>query len=632
MQAVNFTKVKVADKFWEPRITTNREVTLPIEYDLCKKTGRYDAWKWKPGKPGLPEPHIFWDSDVAKWLEAGAYSLANHPDTKLEKQIDTYVDMLEKGQMKDGYLNSHYALVEPENRWKNLRDKHELYCAGHLMEAAVAYYQATGKKKFLDIMCRYANHIDKIFGPQKGKKRGYPGHQEIELALVKMHQVTGDDRYLKLSEFFLTERGQERPSHYYNKEEKARGDEVKKTGSYVYTQAHIPVTEQKEAVGHSVRACYMYAGMADVAAKTGNKDLLQACQRIWKNMTEKRMYVIGGIGSERFHESFTVDYDLPNEQAYAETCAAIALVFFSHRMFHLEKDGHYIDVMERALYNGFLSGVSLNGKEFFYANRLAVLPNKIEDEYNSFPPFRQEWFGCSCCPPNVARLFASFGNYIYSESNDALWVNLYVAGSGKCEIKGQEITLKQKTAYPWKDKVEITISTAKAIFCSLNLRIPQWCRGARIKVNGKAIAVAKIHKKGYAKIKRQWKNGDKIELTLPMPVEVIEAHPDVRDDAGKVALQRGPLVYCLEEVDNGKNLDRIFLQENAKFAIQHKPNLLKGVTIIQTTALVRETADWTRQLYRPANPKFSKKKITAVPYYAWANRKLGEMIVWINQK
>lgn len=631
MKAFDLTKVKLTDKFWGPRITTNREVTLPIEYDLCKKTGRYDAWKWKPSKPGLKnEPHIFWDSDVAKWLEAGAYSLATNPDSKLEKQIDDYIDMLEQGQLEDGYLNSHFSLVEPDKRWTNLRDKHELYCAGHLMEAAVAYFQATGKKKFLDIMCRCADHIDKTFGPEKGKKRGYPGHQEIELALVKMYHITGEERYLKLAEFFLTERG--RSPHYYNKEEKVRGDEVKPIESYMNLQAHFPVSEQKEAVGHSVRACYMYAGMADVAAETGNKDLLQACRRIWKNMTQKRMYVTGGIGSTRFNEQFTCDYDLPNEDAYAETCAAIALVFFAHRMFHLERDSQYIDVMERALYNGVMSGVSLDGKHFFYANRLAVKPEVIEIGHHNFPAARQEWFGCSCCPPNVARLLASFGTYVYSQDSDGIWVNLYVAGSGKGDVKEQEITITQRTDYPWKEKVEITVNTKNPVACTLNLRIPQWCSGAKIKVSGKAIDLAKVLKKGYAKIQRQWQQGDKVELTLPMPVEVIEAHPDVRHDAGKVALQRGPIVYCLEEIDNGKNLDRIFLPESAKFAIQHKPDLLGGVTVIKTTGLVKRADDWKDTLYRPAKPKFSKKQLTTIPYYAWANRKVGEMLVWINSK
>jgi uncharacterized protein len=627
MQAFDLKDVKLTDNFWAPRIATNRNVTLAIEYEQCKKTGRMDAWKWRKGK--ADKPHVFWDSDVAKWLEAGAYILADNPDPKLEKQIDSYIEQLEKGQLKDGYLNSYFSLVEPESRWTNLRSQHELYCAGHLMEAAVAYYQATGKKKFLYIMCRYADHIDETFGPVKGKKRGYPGHQEIELALVKLFHATGEARYLKLAEFFLTERGRPSP-HYFNKEEKDRGEKAKEIESYSNLQAHLPVNEQKEAVGHSVRACYMYAGMADVASETGNMELLKTCRRLWKNMTQKRMYITGGIGSERFHEGFTCDYDLPNDTAYAETCAAISLVFFAQRMLHLEKDGQYADTIERALYNGVLSGVSLNGKEFFYANRLAVLPEAIETGHHNYPVPRQEWFGCSCCPPNIARLLASFGSYIYSYDSNGIWVNLYTASSGKCEIGGQEIEIKQKTEYPWKEKVSITITTKKETDFSLNLRIPQWCNSPGLKVNGKAISISKIIKKGYAEIKRKWKQGDKIELLLPMSVERIEAHPNIRQDAGKIALQRGPIVYCLEEIDNGQNLDRIFIPESANFATQHKPDILGGITIIKTTALSRSLDDWKETIYRPAKPTFRKKQITAIPYYAWANRKVGEMLVWIN--
>jgi len=509
------------------------------------------------------------------------------------------------------------------------------------MEAAVAYYQATGKKKFLDIMCRYADHIDKTFGDEKGKKRGYPGHQEIELALVKLYRTTGEKRYLKLAEFFLTERGRPSP-HYYNQEEKARGEEARAVESYINLQAHLPIREQKDAVGHAVRACYMYAGMADVVAETGNKELMQACRRLWKSMTQKRMYITGGIGSERFQEGFTSDYDLPNDTGYAETCAAIALVFFAHRMLHLEKDGQYADVMERALYNGVISGVSLDGKKFFYANRLAVKPEVIERGYHVHPAARQEWFGCSCCPPNVARLLASFGTYVYSHDNDGIWINLYVAGSGKFEMDGHNIEITQETAYPWGEKVGIKISTETPSHFAVNLRIPQWCRNPEIKVNGKIDDISKLLKKGYAQIRRQWKKDDMIELTLPMPVEVIEAHPDVRQDAGKVALQRGPIVYCLEQTDNGPGLDRIFLpvaslmerdgsiprQDN--FEILHKPKLLGGITIIRTVAFVKNTDDWKEKLYRPVKSNYTKKQITAIPYCAWANREVGEMLVWIN--
>ncbi|MDT8390264.1 MAG: glycoside hydrolase family 127 protein [Lentisphaeria bacterium] len=628
MKPFDLKNVKITDQFWGPRLRTNREVTLPVEYDLCKKTGRYDAWKWKKGDEN--PPHVFWDSDVAKWLEAGAYSLATNPDPVLEERIDTYVAMLENGQMDDGYLNSHFSLVEPGKRWSNLRDQHELYCAGHLMEAAVAYVNATGKRKFLDIMCRYADYIDRVFGPQKGQKRGYPGHQEIELALVKLYHATGRKEYVNLAEFFLLERGQTNP-HYYNEEEKARGDKVRNVDTYSCQQAHMPVTEQTEAVGHAVRAAYMYAGMADVAAETGNEELLKACRGIWDNIVGKRMYVTGGIGSNRFGESFTCDYDLPNQDAYAETCAAIALVFFAHRMFHLEKDGQYTDIMERALYNGVMSGVSLDGKHFFYANRLAVKPETIKSGGHNYPPFRQEWFGCSCCPTNIVRLLASFGTYVYSVDDTGIWVNLYTDSHGTCEINGENVTVRQETAYPWNETVGISITVDAPVEFCLNLRIPQWCRNPAIKVNGEEKALADSVTKGYARIQRRWQDGDKVELVLPMPVEIVEAHPNVRQDSGKVALQRGPLVYCLEETDNGKNLERIFLQESADFAICHDPDLLGGVTTIETDAFTLDTTDWGESLYRSVSPSFKKKRIIAIPYYVWANRELGEMVVWINR-
>lgn len=629
MKSFDLKHVAVTDQFWSPRIVTNREVTLPVEYELCKKTGRYDAWKWQEGQE-YP-PHVFWDSDVAKWIEAGAYSLATHPDPVLEKRIENYIDMLEDGQQEDGYLNSHFSLVAPDKRWTNLRDSHELYCAGHLMEAAVAYASATGEKRFLDIMCQYADYIGSIFGPEKGKKRGYPGHQEIELALIKMFHATGNAAYVRLAEFFLLERGKAAP-HYYNEEEKARGEKISPIESYACQQANKPVTEQTEAVGHAVRACYMYAGMADVAGETGNEDLLQACQRIWKSIVSRRMYVTGGIGSTRFGEAFTCDYDLPNEEAYAETCGAIALVFFARRMFHLERDGRYTDVMERALYNGVMSGVSLDGKHFFYANRLAVNPETIATGHHGYPPFRQEWFGCSCCPTNIVRLLASFGTYIYSHDETDIWVNLYAAGSGACHVSGKHVTVRQETAYPWDENVKVTIGLDTRLDFRLNLRIPQWCRDATLSVNGRKLDLADIMNKGYAGIQRQWADGDKVELVLPMRVEMIEAHPNVRHNSGKVALQRGPIVYCLEEVDNGKHLERVFLPESAEFAIRHRPGLLGGLTTIEAEGLGRTADDWGDTLYRPAVSIFKKRHITAVPYYAWANREPGEMLVWINRK
>jgi len=624
---VPLTHVKLNDAFWAPRIQTNRNVTLPIEYEQCRKTGRIDAWKldWKPGDPN--PPHVFWDSDVAKWIEAAAYSLAAFPDAELEASVDGVIDMIAAAQQDDGYLNVHFTVVEPEKRWANLRDQHELYCAGHLMEAAVAYHDATGKRAFLDVMCRYADCIDATFGSAEGKKRGYPGHEEIELALVKLYRATGKQQYLDLATFFVNERGQE--PHYFVEEATARGEDGEaRRGSLDYHQAHLPVREQTTAEGHSVRACYLYAGMADVAAETGDEKLLKACKRIWRNIAERRMYIHGGVGSSRFGERFTFDYDLPNEGAYAETCAAIALVFFAHRMLQIEAHGRYADVMERALYNGTISGISLDGAHFFYDNYLASHPLRHRFS-NQKSPERQEWFGCACCPPNIARLLSSLPEYVYSQSADGVWVHLYANGQAAVNLGDMTLQIDQKTKYPWKGKVRLTLTPDQPATFSLALRIPGWCRSFRIKVNGEKTAVRS--EKGYVQLRRHWSPGDTVQLSLDMPVERIEAHPSVRHDCGRIALQRGPIVYCLEEADNGAGLNDIALPRDARLKTHVEPELLGGVVTISAKARRRRSEGWQNRLYSADASELVKTRIKAIPYAAWANRGPGEMIVWIRQ-
>ncbi len=628
LAAVPFTKVQLDDAFWAPRVETNRRVTLPMEYQQCKNTGRIDAWTWKKGQPN--PPHIFWDSDVGKWIEAAAYSLMTHPDKSLEEKIDASVELMATGQGKDGYLNSHFSRVEPEKRWTNLRDWHELYCAGHLLEGAVAYYQATGKRQFLEIMCRYVDYIDQVFGPKKGQKRGYCGHPEVELALVKLYKVTGNQRYLNLAKFFVDERG--RQPFYYDTEAKARGEDPAKVwfGKYSYFQGHQPLREQTEVVGHAVRAMYIYSGMADVAAETGDRTLVPSLKRLWENVTAKRMHVTGGLGPTAKNEGFTFDYDLPNETAYDETCANIALVFWAHRMFHMDPDGRYADVMELALYNSVISGISLSGDHFFYANPLATHPGV--DPHGAvqgadYHYRRSEWFGCACCPPNIARLLASLGGYIYSQGKGEARVNLYVAGRGELEIDGQRVLLQQKTKYPWDGTVTLSVKPEKPATFAVALRIPGWCRGARLKVNGRSVAVRPD--KGYARIIRHWVAGDRVELVMPMPAERIEAHPHVRQDAGRVALQRGPVVYCLEEVDNSPDLSDLILPRSAKLTPKFEPALLGGVVVIKGKAQRREPSKWTGALYRPVASGLRTVPIKAVPYAVWANRKPGEMMVWI---
>lgn len=624
LSPVPFTHVTLEDRFWAPRIKVNRERTLPHEYEQCKDTGRIDAFllDWKPGRE--PEPHYFWDSDVAKWVEAASYSLAVHPDPGLGAQVDEVVGKIAGAQQPDGYLNVYFTVVEPERRWSNLATWHELYCAGHLIEAGVAHFEATGKRTLLDVVCRYADYIDSVFGP--GKRGGCPGHEEIELALVKLYRATGQRRYLDLSRFFIDQRGQ-KPSVFVRELDALRrlpgeaGERFQKEdrSSTEWCQDHLPVREQREVVGHAVRAMYVYSGMADVAAETGDRELWAACELLWDNLTQRRMYVTGGIGSTKQGEAFGADYYLPNESAYAETCAAIGLVFWSHRMLQFDGDGRYADVMERALYNGTISGVSLDGERFFYEN-----PLESRGAHH-----RQEWFGCACCPPNIGRLLASLGGYAYSEGETDVYVHLFVEGSARLEVAGQRVTLRQQTRYPWDATVRITVEPERPGRFGLNLRIPGWCRDAALAVNGRTVEVAEITRKGYARIDRTWKPGDQVEWVLPMPVERVRAHPAVRDDGGCVALMRGPIVYCLEQADNPVPLDRMVLPDDAPLEVRFDEGLLGGVSVIEGEALLVEDGEWDSALYRTTPAKTKPFGITAVAYYAWDHRKPGEMRVWI---
>ena len=618
---VSWKNVTIDDQFWSPRLRVNREQSLPHIYEFCEQTGRIDALRlnWKPGME--PVPHIFWDSDVAKWLEAASYSLATHPDPALEARVDELVALLVAAQQPDGYLNSYFTAVEPEKRWTNLRDWHELYCAGHLIEAAVAHFQATGKRTLLDALCRYADYIASAFGPEEGKKRGYPGHEEIELALVKLYRVTGEERYLRLSEYFINERG--RQPHYYDAEARLRGEDpaayYHKT--YEYNQSHLPIREQSQVVGHAVRALYFYSAVTDIAGELHDQSLFDADQRLWQQLCSKRMYIIGGLGPSAHNEGFTTDYDLPNESAYAETCAAIAFVFWNQRLLQLDCNARYADMLERALYNGVLSGVSLDGRKFFYVNPLA----------SSGGHHRQEWYSVSCCPPNVARLFASLGQYIYAANDNELAVHLYIQSTARVSIAGRGVTVRQETNYPQSGNIALSFAMDEPANFALRLRIPGWCRDAQLLVNGEAFAVADALQAGYACVERTWQSGDRIELELAMPVERVYAHPNVSQDVGLVALQRGPLIYCLEAADAAVPLYRIVLPETAELTSHFEPELLGGVTVIRGEALIENSADWADELYRSRPPSLETGTITAIPYYAWDNRQPGEMRVWLRE-
>ena len=624
LAAVPFTRVAVTDAFWAPRIRANRERTIPFEYEQCKHTGRIDALRldWKPGMQ--PVPHIFWESDVAKWIEAAAYSLATHPDDKLDALLDEVIALLAGAQGPDGYLNVHFTVVEPERRFTNLRDWHELYCAGHLIEAAVAHFEATGKRSLLDVMCRYADYIGTVFGRGAGRKRGYCGHPEIELALVKLYRATGERRPLDLSKCFVDERGAQ--PHYYDAEREARGVKedrgdrhyLKAGGgwSYEYNQAHKPLREQDRVVGHSVRAMYIYSAMADLAGEYGDETLLRACERLWAHLTGSLMYVTGGIGSSAFNEGFTADFDMPNESAYCETCASIGLVFWASRLLQLDSDGRYADVLERALYNGVVSGVSLDGERFFYENPLESVGKHR----------RQEWFDCACCPPNIARLLASLGGYVYSESPTEAVVHLYVQSEGKLRVAGGELTLRQRTEYPWSGRVTIEVEPAAPSCFALKMRVPGWCRRAMIGVNDEVVPF--VAERGYARIEREWRAGDVVTLDLAMPVERVHADPRVRADVGRVALQRGPVVYCLEAVDNGPGLNALALPRDSKLAVEMRSDLLGGIAVVNGTALKTE---WSGDVYRTEPGETVAVPFTAVPYCVWENREPGEMLVWVRE-
>jgi len=619
LEPLPLTQVRITGGFWKGRLDTNRTKTIPHIYRMLEQTGRLGALRltYRSGDPD--PPHIFWDSDIAKWLEAASCSLATHRHPALKKRLDATIALLAKAQQPDGYLNSHFTTVEPEKRWTNLRDGHELYCAGHLIEAGVAHFEATGERTLLDIVCRYADYIDSVFGP--GKRTGYPGHEEIELALMRLYRASGRERYLRLAGYFIDERGRE--PHFFDAEAEARGEQPFRhrhgDRTLRYWQAHLPVRRQREAVGHAVRAMYLYAGLADLAAATGDEPLLAACRRLWQNVALRKLYVTGGVGAHHHGESFGRNHALPNESAYAETCAAIGLVFFAHRMLQIEADGAYADVMERALYNGVLSGVGLDGRTFFYVNPLA----SVGDHH------RQRFFGCACCPPNLARLLASLGTYLYSAAADALYVHLYAASRATADVAGRTVTVTQETDYPWDGHVGLTLNLDRSAKFSLRLRVPGWCKEFTVKVNGNP-AAARV-RKGYATLRRAWNDGDTVTLTLAMPVERIVAHPAVAEDLGRVALARGPVVYCLEQCDHQAPVRRASLPDEARLTARFMPRVLGGCVVINGAGLAPSPSGWKKALYRRAEAVGPARttKIRAIPYALWDNRKVGPMTVWM---
>jgi DUF1680 family protein len=624
---LRLTSVTITDAFWAPRRQVNRERTIPHIYRQCLETSRIDALRpdWRPSfepfrRPSGGASHVmFWDSDVAKWIEAASYSLATHPDPALDAQLDDVISLIAGAQHPDGYLNTWFTTVDPQSRWKNLRDWHELYCAGHLSEAAVAHFEATGKRTLLDVLRRYADYIGEVFGAEEDKLHGYCGHPEIELALVKLARATGERRYLELSRYFVYERGQQ--PHYFDIEARERGEDPAAfwAKSYEYNQSHCPVCEQNEVVGHAVRAMYLYSAMADLAGEYGDTALLDTCRRLWQHLTTRRMYVMGGIGTSKANEGFTGDYDLPNESAYAETCAAIGLVFWAQRMLTLDLDRRYADMLELALYNAVISGVSLDGETFFYDNRLA----------SRGAHHRQPWFMPMLPTKPGAAAGVAGGVCILAGQERGGGASL-IKGAGQFQFDNQQITLRQETRYPWDGAVALQVELERPAQFGLRLRIPGWCAAPRVSVNGAQVDLTAAVEQGYLRIERTWQSGDQIALDLPMPVERVYTHPAVAADVGRVALRRGPIVYCLEQVDHVASLDRIVLPSAAELAERFEPNLLGGVAVIAGSALALDDSGWEDTLYRTTPPGTRPITITAVPYCAWDNREPGAMEVWIH--
>ncbi len=625
-------QVKISDGFWSKRQELVTDVVIPYQEKIlnnqvpdAEKSNAIANFKIAAGmEQGEFYGMVFQDSDLAKWLEATAYSLVLKPDQELEQRADEIIGIIEAAQQEDGYLNTYFTIKEPEHRWQNLLECHELYCAGHMMEAAAAYYEATGKDTLLKVMERMADHIIDRIGPDKEK--GIPGHQEIEIGLLCLYRATGKEKYLREAEYFINERGQN--PDYFKEEAKKRdwnhfGMDPADTH---YNQSFAPVREQKTAEGHAVRAVYMYTAMAELAAKTGDESLIKACETLWENITRKRMYITGGVGSTSHGEAFSADYDLPNDTVYAETCASVAMVFFAHKMLEISPSSKYSDIMEKELYNGIISSMQLDGQRFFYVNPLEVDPSvsgKVSI-YRHVRPERPRWYACACCPPNVARLLTSLGKYIWHEKEDCIYSHLFIGS--KLEAGAADITLEAKL--PWEGKAVYTVDPKNASKFTLAIRVPAYAKNTVFTVNGKEINYQELRKDGYVYIEKNWEKGDQIQVSFDMPVTRMYANTEVRANAGAVALMRGPIVYCLEGVDNGERLQELRIPREAVIeAGEYEENLLSGIIPLTLEGIRVKTN--TQELYTEEAPVRETVKIKAIPYYAWGNRGLNQMRVWV---
>ena len=641
-------KLKISDPFLGQYQQLVRDVVIPYQWDalndrIAEAEPSHAITNFRIAA-GLEQGEfygmVFQDSDVAKWLEAVAWSLCQKPDAELEKTADEVIALVAAAQCDDGYLNTYFTVKAPGERWTNLAECHELYCAGHMIEAGVAWFQGTGKRNLLEVVCKLADHIDSVFGPHDSQLHGYPGHPEIELALMRLYDVTQEPRYLALVKYFVEERGTQ--PHFYDIEYEKRG-KTSYWNTYgpawmvkdkAYSQAHQPIAEQQTAIGHAVRFVYLMTGVAHLARLSQDEGKRQDCLRLWNNMAQRQLYITGGIGSQSSGEAFSSDYDLPNDTVYAESCASIGLMMFARRMLEMEANGQYADVMERALYNTVLGGMALDGKHFFYVNPLEVHPKSLAFNhiYDHVKPIRQRWFGCACCPPNIARVLTSIGHYIYTQRDDALFINLYVGNSMAFPVGDKELQLRISGNYPWQEQVTITITSPVPVAHTLALRLPDWCDAPQLTLNGETLQ-GEV-RQGYLYLNRCWQEGDALTLTLPMPVRRVYGNPQVRQQAGKVAVQRGPLVYCLEQADNGEGLHNFTLPAESAFRVFEGKGIFAHKVLIQAEGYNRNTADGANQplwQYDRTTSRPQAQTLTFIPWFSWANRGEGEMRIWVDE-
>ena len=641
LSVVPLQNIKIEDSFWNRYIQLVSKVIIPYQWDILNdnltdvETSHGIAnFKIAAGREqGEFYGAVFQDTDVAKWLEAVAFSLAKKPDAALEKTADEVIELIHEAQQPDGYINTYFTIKEPSLKFTNLRDGHELYTAGHLMEAAAAYYKATGKRKFIDTMCDFADLICDTFSEKKNSK-GYPGHQEIEIGLFKLYEVTGNKNYLAQAKSFLDRRGKE-PNYFFEEEKNPVFKQIFpefKDYSPAYSQSHLPVREQKTAEGHAVRATYMYSAMADIAAEYDDEELMEACKTLWNNIVNRRMYITGSIGSSGLLERFTTDYDLPNNCNYSETCASIGLAMFGRRMAQITREAKYMDVVERALYNTVLAGIAMDGKSFFYVNPLEVWPDNCipRTSKEHVKPVRQKWFGVACCPPNIARTLASLGEYIYFADETSVWINLFISGEAKIIINQQEFLLTMKTRFPDNGHISILLEGSQKVSARLAVRIPDYVKEWKISVDGAHIENPNVEK-GYLILEQEFLKNE-VDVEFELPPRIVHANPLVREDVGKVAIMKGPVVYCLEETDNGENLPAIYMSSEAVLKEHYEQNLLGGVTTIKTVGKKVTQKLWeTDVLYGEQKTVLEEKELTFIPYPYWGNRKTGEMLVWVKE-